>query len=103
MEDEWVRDIDCEVENVSQQVGGSSKEKDRQKPQWSSRKNVKHQSDSDSVEDSLVSDNEWHSDDLFSASDSEEYTFNKESYGRFSMFCMPKKCMISNGKQELFY
>ena len=53
---------------------------------------MKHQqSDSDSVEDSPVSDNEWHSDELISASESEEDTFDKESYGRFPTFCMPKK------------
>ena len=82
MEDEWVGDIECEVENGSQQDDECAKAKDRKKPQRSSRKNVKHQqSDSDSVEDSPISDNEWHSDELISASESEEDTFDKESYG----------------------
>ncbi|QCD92401.1 hypothetical protein DEO72_LG5g463 [Vigna unguiculata] len=43
MEDEWVGDIECEVENVSQQDAECAKTKDRKKPQRSSRKNVKHQ------------------------------------------------------------
>jgi len=99
MEDDWVGDIECEVQKVSQQDGGSAKAKDRRKPQRSSRKNVKHQqSDSDSVEDSPVSDNEWHSDELISASDSGRIPLIKKVMIGFLRFLCQKKCMISNGK-----
>jgi len=50
------------------------------------------------VEDNPVLDNEWHSDELVSALDSQEDTFVKESYGRFPTFSMPKKWMNLNGK-----
>ncbi|WVZ07795.1 hypothetical protein V8G54_021141 [Vigna mungo] len=58
---------------------------------------VSAESDDDDDDDRGLSDEEWNSEELLSATDSDEDVNDSEGYGRFGTFCMPKSMVDFKG------